>query len=170
MRLRKCLIGCSILLCLLTALSGCKKEAAAKPAARTEPEQTAAGVAVRIPSTQYWLTRTEPEGAGYGSILLPHAGGAVLVGETFTQEETETVRSSSAVRYSQDRTGTVQAVPVSADGILVRAALEDDQLLYLEQTGDEQWILHNGDAEASLDDVLTGCSYISAMAARNESV
>lgn len=170
MRLRKCLIGCSILLCLLTALSGCKKEAAAKPAARTEPEQTAAGVAVRIPSTQYWLTRTEPEGAGYGSILLPHAGGAVLVGETFTQEETETVRSSSAVRYSQDRTSTVQALPVSADGILVRAALEDDQLLYLEQTGDEQWILHNGDAEASLDDVLTGCSYISAMAVRNDAV
>lgn len=170
MRLRKCLIGCSILLCLLTALSGCKKEAAAKPAARTEPEQTAAGVAVRIPSTQYRLTRTEPEGAGYGSILLPHAGGAVLVGETFTQEETETVRSSSAVRYSQDRTSTVQALPVSADGILVRAALEDDQLLYLEQTGDEQWILHNGDAEASLDDVLTGCSYISAMAVRNDAV
>lgn len=170
MRLRKCLIGCSILLCLLTALSGCKKEAAAKPAARTEPEQTAAGVAVRIPSTQYRLTRTEPEGAGYGSILLPHAGGAVLVGETFTQEETETVRSSSAVRYSQDRTSTVQALPVSADGILVRAALEDDQLLYLEQTGDEQWILHNGDAEASLDDVLTGCSYISAMAVRNGAV
>ena len=170
MRLRKCLIGCSILLCLLTALSGCKKEAAAKPAARTEPEQTAAGVAVRIPSTQYRLTRTEPEGAGYGSILLPHAGGAVLVGETFTQEETETVRSSSAVRYSQDRTSTVQALPVSADGILVRAALEDDQLLYLEQTGDEQWILHNGDAEAPLDDVLTGCSYISAMAVRNDAV
>lgn len=170
MRLRKCLIGCSILLCLLTALSGCKKEAAAKPAARTEPEQTAAGVAVRIPSTQYRLTRTEPEGAGYGSILLPHAGGAVLVGETFTQEETETVRSSSAVRYSQDRTSTVQALPVSADGILIRAALEDDQLLYLEQTGDEQWILHNGDAEASLDDVLTGCSYISAMAVRNDAV
>lgn len=170
MRLRKCLIGCSILLCLLTALSGCKKEAAAKPVARTEPEQTAAGVAVRIPSTQYRLTRTEPEGAGYGSILLPHAGGAVLVGETFTQEETETVRSSSAVRYSQDRTSTVQALPVSADGILVRAALEDDQLLYLEQTGDEQWILHNGDAEASLDDVLTGCSYISAMAVRNDAV
>ena len=170
MRLRKCLIGCSILLCLLTALSGCKKEAAAKPAARTEPEQTAAGVAVRIPSTQYRLTRTEPEGAGYGSILLPHAGGAVLVGETFTQEETETVRSSSAVRYSQDRTSTVQALPGSADGILIRAALEDDQLLYLEQTGDEQWILHNGDAEASLDDVLTGCSYISAMAVRNDAV
>lgn len=170
MRLRKCLIGCSILLCLLTALSGCKKEAAAKPAARTEPEQTAAGVAVRIPSTQYRLTRTEPEGTGYGSILLPHAGGAVLVGETFTQEETETVRSSSAVRYSQDRTSTVQALPVSADGILIRAALEDDQLLYLEQTGDEQWILHNGDAEASLDDVLTGCSYISAMAVRNDAV
>lgn len=170
MRLRKCLIGCSILLCLLTALSGCKKEAAAKPAARTEPEQTAAGVAVRIPSTQYRLTRTEPEGAGYGSILLPHAGGAVLVGETFTQEETETVRSSSAVQYSQDRTSTVRALPVSADGILVRAALEDDQLLYLEQTGDEQWILHNGDAEASLDDVLTGCSYISAMAVRNDAV
>lgn len=170
MRLRKCLIGCSILLCLLTALSGCKKEAAAKPAARTEPEQTAAGVAVRIPSTQYRLTRTEPEGAGYGSILLPHAGGAVLVGETFTQEETETVRSSSAVRYSQDRTSTVQALPVSADGTLIRAALEDDQLLYLEQTGDEQWILHNGDAEASLDDVLTGCSYISAMAVRNDAV
>ena len=170
MRLRKCLIGCSVLLCLLTALSGCKKEAAAKPAARTEPEQTAAGVAVRIPSTQYRLTRTEPEGAGYGSILLPHAGGAVLVGETFTQEETETVRSSSAVRYSQDRTSTVQALPVSADGILIRAALEDDQLLYLEQTGDEQWILHNGDVEASLDDVLTGCSYISAMAVRNDAV
>lgn len=170
MRLRKCLIGCSILLCLLTALSGCKKEAAAKPAARTEPEQTAAGVAVRIPSTQYRLTRTEPEGAGYGSLLLPHAGGAVLVGETFTQEETETVRSSSAVRYSQDRTSTVQALSVSADGILVRAALEDDQLLYLEQTGDERWILHNGDAEAPLDDVLTGCSYISAMAVRNDAV
>lgn len=170
MRLRKSLNGCSILLCLLTALSGCKKEAAAKPAARTEPEQTAAGVAVRIPSTQYRLTRTEPEGAGYGSILLPHAGGAVLVGETFTQEETETVRSSSVVRYSQDRTSTVQALPVSADGILVRAALEDDQLLYLEQTGDEQWILHNGDAEAPLDDVLTGCSYISAMAVRNDAV
>lgn len=170
MRLRKCLIGCSILLCLLTALSGCKKEAAAKPAARTEPEQTAAGVAVRIPSTQYRMTRTEPEGVDFGSILLPCDGGAVLVGETFTQEETETVRSSSAVRYSQDRTSTVQALPVSADGILVRAALEDDQLLYLEQTGDEQWILHNGDAEASLDDVLTGCSYISAMAVRNGAV
>ena len=89
MRLRKCLIGCSILLCLLTALSGCKKEAAAKPAARTEPEQTAAGVAVRIPSTQYRLTRTEPEGAGYGSISCRMPEELCWCGETFTQEETE---------------------------------------------------------------------------------
>lgn len=170
MRLRKCLIGCSILLCLLIVLSGCEKDIASEQVIDAISERTGSGVAVRIPSTQYRLTRTEPEGAGYGSILLPHAGGAVLVGETFTQEETQTVRSSSAVRYSQDRTSTVQALPVSADGILVRAALEDDQLLYLEQTGDEQWILHNGDAEASLDDVLTGCSYISAMAVRNDAV
>ena len=170
MRLRKCLIGCSILLCLLIVLSGCEKDIASEQVIDAISERTGSGVAVRIPSTQYRLTRTEPEGAGYGSILLPHVGGAVLVGETFTQEETETVRSSSAVRYSQDRTSTVQALPVSADGILIRAALEDDQLLYLEQTGDEQWILHNGDAEASLDDVLTGCSYISAMAVRNGAV
>lgn len=170
MRLRKCLIGCSILLCLLIVLSGCKKDTAPEQVIDVVSEQAASGVAVRIPSTQYRLTRTEPEGVDFGSILLPCDGGAVLVGETFTQEETETVRSSSAVRYSQDRTSTVQALPVSADGILVRAALEDDQLLYLEQTGDEQWILHNGDAEASLDDVLTGCSYISAMAVRNDAV
>lgn len=170
MRLKNWQIVCFAVLCLLIVLSGCKKDTAPEQVIDVVSEQAASGVAVRIPSTQYRLTRTEPEGAGYGSILLPHAGGAVLVGETFTQEETETVRSSSAVRYSQDRTSTVQALPVSADGILVRAALEDDQLLYLEQTGDEQWILHNGDAEASLDDVLTGCSYISAMAVRNDAV
>ena len=170
MRLKNWQIVCFAVLCLLIVLSGCKKDTAPEQVIDVVSEQAASGVAVRIPSTQYRLTRTEPEGAGYGSILLPHAGGAVLVGETFTQEETETVRSSSAVRYSQDRTSTVQALPVSADGILVRAALEDDQLLYLEQTGDEQWILHNGDAEAPLDDVLTGCSYISAMAVRNDAV
>ena len=170
MRLKNWQIVCFAVLCLLIVLSGCKKDTAPEQVIDVVSEQAASGVAVRIPSTQYRLTRTEPEGAGYGSILLPHAGGAVLVGETFTQEETETVRSSSAVRYSQDRTSTVQALPVSADGILIRAALEDDQLLYLEQTGDEQWILHNGDAEASLDDVLTGCSYISAMAVRNDAV
>ena len=170
MRLKNWPIVCFAVLCLLIVLSGCKKDTAPEQVIDVVSEQAASGVAVRIPSTQYRLTRTEPEGAGYGSILLPHAGGAVLVGETFTQEETETVRSSSAVRYSQDRTSTVQALPVSADGILVRAALEDDQLLYLEQTGDEQWILHNGDAEAPLDDVLTGCSYISAMAVRNDTV
>ena len=170
MRLKNWQIVCFAVLCLLIVLSGCKKDTAPEQVIDVVSEQAASGVAVRIPSTQYRLTRTEPEGAGYGSILLPHAGGAVLVGETFTQEETETVRSSSAVRYSQDRTSTVQALPVSADGILVRAVLEDDQLLYLEQTGDEQWILHNGDAEASLDDVLTGCSYISAMAVRNDAV
>ena len=170
MRLKNWQIVCFAVLCLLIVLSGCKKDTAPEQVIDVVSEQVASGVSVRIPSTQYRLTRTEPEGAGYGSILLPHAGGAVLVGETFTQEETETVRSSSAVRYSQDRTSTVQALPVSADGILVRAALEDDQLLYLEQTGDEQWILHNGDAEAPLDDVLTGCSYISAMAVRNDAV
>ena len=170
MRLKNWQIVCFAVLCLLIVLSGCKKDTAPEQVIDVVSEQAASGVAVRIPSTQYRLTRTEPEGAGYGSILLPHAGGAVLVGETFTQEETETVRSSSAVRYSQDRTSTVQALPVSADGILIRAALEDDQLLYLEQTGDEQWILHNGDAEAPLDDVLTGCSYISAMAVRNDAV
>lgn len=170
MRLKNWQIVCFAVLCLLIVLSGCKKDTAPEQVIDVVSEQVASGVSVRIPSTQYRLTRTEPEGAGYGSLLLPHAGGAVLVGETFTQEETETVRSSSAVRYSQDRTSTVQALPVSADGILVRAALEDDQLLYLEQTGDEQWILHNGDAEAPLDDVLTGCSYISAMAVRNDAV
>ena len=170
MRLKNWQIVCFAVLCLLIVLSGCKKDTAPEQVIDVVSEQAASGVSVRIPSTQYRLTRTEPEGTGYGSILLPHAGGAVLVGETFTQEETETVRSSSAVRYLQDRTSTVQALPVSADGILVRAALEDDQLLYLEQTGDEQWILHNGDAEAPLDDVLTGCSYISAMAVRNDAV
>lgn len=170
MRLKNWQIVCFAVLCLLIVLSGCKKDTAPEQVIDVVSEQAASGVAVRIPSTQYRLTRTEPEGAGYGSILLPHAGGAVLVGETFTQEETETVRSSSAVRYSQDRTSTVQALPVSADGILVRAALEDDQLLYLEQTGDDQWILHDGDTEVSLDDTLTGCSYISAMAVRNDAV
>ena len=170
MRLKNWPIVCFAVLCLLIVLSGCKKDTAPEQVIDVVSEQAASGVAVRIPSTQYRMTRTEPEGVDFGSILLPCDGGAVLVGETFTQEETETVRSSSAVRYSQDRTSTVQALPVSADGILVRAALEDDQLLYLEQTGDEQWILHNGDAEASLDDVLTGCSYISAMAVRNDAV
>ena len=170
MRLKNWQIVCFAVLCLLIVLSGCKKDTAPEQVIDVVSEQAASGVSVRIPSTQYRLTRTEPEGVDFGSIFLPCDGGAVLVGETFTQEETETVRSSSAVRYSQDRTSTVQALPVSADGILVRAALEDDQLLYLEQTGDEQWILHNGDAEASLDDVLTGCSYISAMAVRNDAV
>ena len=170
MRLKNWPIVCFAVLCLLIVLSGCKKDTAPEQVIDVVSEQAASGVAVRIPSTQYRMTRTEPEGVDFGSILLPCDGGAVLVGETFTQEETETVRSSSAVRYSQDRTSTVQALPVSADGILVRAALEDDQLLYLEQTGDEQWILHNGDAEAPLDDVLTGCSYISAMAVRNDAV
>ena len=175
MRLRNWQIVCFAALCLLAMLSGCGKEAAMEQVSaetsEADGEQTIAGVSVRIPSTQYRLTRTELEGIDFGELLLPHAGGAVLIGDTFTQEEAETVRSSSAaVWYSQDGTTAVQALPVSADGLLVRAALEEDRLLYLEQAGETQWILHTGDTEASLNDALTGCSYISAMAVRGGTV
>ena len=161
MRLRNWQIVCFAALCLLAMLSGCGKEAAMEQVSaetsEADGEQTIAGVYVRIPSTQYRLTRTELEGIDFGELLLPHAGGAVLIGDTFTQEEAETVRSSSAaVWYSQDGTTAVQALPVSADGLLVRAALEEDRLLYLEQAGETQWILHTGDTEASLNDALTG--------------
>lgn len=171
MRLKNWQIVCFAVLCLLIVLSGCKKDTAPEQVIDAVSEQAASGVAVRIPSTKYRLTRTEPEGVDYGSLLLPYTGGAVLVGETFTQEEAETVRNGSvAVRYSQEGGATVQALPVSEDGFLIRAALDGDTLLYLEQTGDERRILHDGDTEASFDDVLTGCSYISAMAVRDGTV
>ena len=168
MRQRKWSMICVLMVFILTVLSACKKEDLQDHAVEVGIEQTASGVSVRIPSTQYRLTRTELEGVDYGSLLLPYAGGAVLIGDTFTQEEAETVRSgSAAVWYSQEGTATVQALPVSEDGFLIRAALDGDTLLYLEQTGDDRWILHDGDTEASLDDVLTGCSHISAMAVRD---
>lgn len=168
MRLKNWQIVCFAVLCLLIVLSGCKKDTAPEQVIDAVSEQAASGVAVRIPSTKYRLTRTEPEGVDYGSLLLPYTGGAVLIGDTFTQEEAETVRNSSvAVRYSQEGGATVQALPVSEDGFLIRAALDGDTLLYLEQTGDDKWILHDGDTEVSLDDTLTGCSYISAMAVRD---
>ena len=171
MRPKNWQIVCFAVLCLLIVLSGCKKDTAPEQVIDVVSEQAASGVSVRIPSTQYRMTRTEPEGVDFGSILLPCDGGAVLVGETFTQEEAEAVRNSSvAVRYSQEGGATVQALPVSEDGFLIRAALDGDTLLYLEQTGDDQWILHDGDTEVSIDDTLTGCSYISAMAVRNGTV
>ena len=58
MRLKNWQIVCFAVLCLLIVLSGCKKDTAPEQVIDVVSEQAASGVAVRIPSTQYRLTRT----------------------------------------------------------------------------------------------------------------
>ena len=160
---------------LLCACSACKKESppAPEPAqtAKTDPEQTISGLSVRIPATQYRLGRTEPELLDLGEHLLPYDKGAVLTGMIFAQDEAENDTEAAAF-YAPDRSCVVQTLAVSPDGRVVQAALDGERLFSLEAAGEDgtQWALHGPDMEASLDAALTGCSNITAMAVREDTV
>ena len=160
---------------LLCACSACKKESppAPEPAQTTkaDPEQTISGLSVRIPATQYRLGRTEPELLDLGEHLLPYDKGAVLTGMIFAQDEAENDTEAAAF-YAPDRSCVVQTLAVSPDGRVVQAALDVERLFSLEAAGEDgtQWALHGPDMEASLDAALTGCSNITAMAVREDTV
>ena len=160
---------------LLCACSACKKESppAPEPAqtTKTDPEQTISGLSVRIPVTQYRLGRTEPELLDLGEHLLPYDKGAVLTGMIFAQDEAENDTEAAAF-YAPDRSCVVQTLAVSPDGRLVQTALDRERLFSLEAAGEDgtQWALHGPDMEASLDAALTGCSNITAMAVREDTV
>ena len=160
---------------LLCACSACKKESppAPEPAQTTkaDPEQTISGLSVRIPATQYRLGRTEPELLDLGEHLLPYDKGAVLTGMIFAQDEAENDTEAAAF-YAPDRSCVVQTLAVSPDGRVVQAALDGERLFSLEAAGEDgtQWALHGPDMEASLDAALTGCSNITAMAVREDTV
>ena len=160
---------------LLCACSACKKESppAPEPAQTTkaDPEQTISGLSVRIPATQYRLGRTEPELLDLGEHLLPYDKGAVLTGMIFAQDE-EGSSTEVAAFYAPDRSCVVQTLAVSPDGRVVQAALDGERLFSLEAAGEDgtQWALHGPDMEASLDAALTGCSNITAMAVREDTV
>ena len=160
---------------LLCACSACKKESppAPEPAqtAKTDPEQMISGLSVRIPATQYRLGRTEPELLDLGEHLLPYDKGAVLTGMIFAQDEAENDTEAAAF-YAPDRSCVVQTLAVSPDGRVVQAALDGERLFSLEAAGEDgtQWALHGPDMEASLDAALTGCSNITAMAVREDTV
>ncbi len=160
---------------LLCACSACKKESppAPEPAQTTkaDPEQTISGLSVRIPATQYRLGRTEPELLDLGEHLLPYDKGAVLTGMIFAQDEAENDTEAAAF-YAPDRNCVVQTLAVSPDGRVVQAALDGERLFSLEAAGEDgtQWALHGPDMEASQDAALTGCSNITAMAVREDTV
>lgn len=160
---------------LLCACSACKKESppAPEPAqtTKTDPEQTISGLSVRIPATQYRLGRTEPELLDLGEHLLPYDKGAVLTGMIFAQDE-EGSSTEAAAFYAPDRSCVVQTLAVSPDGRVVQAALDGERLFSLEAAGEDgtQWALHGPDMEASLNAALTGCSNITAMAVREDTV
>jgi len=160
---------------LLCACSACKKESppAPEPAQTTkaDPEQMISGLSVRIPVTQYRLGRTEPELLDLGEHLLPYDKGAVLTGMIFAQDEAENDTEAAAF-YAPDRSCVVQTLAVSPDGRVVQAALDGERLFSLEAAGEDgtQWALHGPDMEASLDAALTGCSNITAMAVREDTV
>ncbi len=160
---------------LLCACSACKKESppAPEPAqtAKADPEQTISGLSVRIPATQYRLGRTEPELLDLGEHLLPYDKGAVLTGMIFAQDEAES-RTEAAAFYAPDRSCVVQTLAVSPGGRVVQTALDGERLFSLEAAGEDgtQWTLHGPDTEASLDAALTGCSNITAMAVREDTV
>lgn len=164
---------------ILFTCSACKKETlpATQPGsaqtAAGETEQTVSGVSVRVPAVQYRLARTEPEGLMVGSALLPCSGGAVLTGSMFTGSADEPLRTEAAAYYTPERGCTVQELPVSLDGIAVQAAMEGEQLYYIEARGntdDTQWILHTDGQEHILDEALSGVSTLTAMAVQNEDV
>lgn len=164
---------------ILFTCSACKKETlpATQPGsaqtAAGETEQTVSGVSVRIPAVQYRLARTEPEGLMVGGALLPYSGGAVLTGSMFTGSADEPLRTEAAAYYTPERGCTVQELPVSLDGIAVQAAMEGEQLYYIEARGntdDTQWILHTDGQEHILDEALSGVSTLTAMAVQNEDV
>lgn len=163
---------------ILFTCSACKKEELPAPksgemqTAAGETEQTGSGVSVRVPAVQYRLARTELEGMTMGSALLPYSGGAVLTGSSFTSsDEDETVRTEAAAYYTPERSCTVQALPVSPDGIAVQAAMEGERLYYIEaceSPDDTQWLLHADGQEHKLDEALSGVSVLTAMAVQNE--
>ena len=165
---------------ILFTCSACKKEELSAPesgavqTAAGETEQTVSGVSVRVPAEQYRLARTELEGLTVGTTLLPYSGGAVLTGSMFTSSEEEApVRTEAAAYYTPERGCTVQELPVSLDGIAVQAAMEGEQLYYIEARGntdDTQWILHTDGQEHILDEALSGVSTLTAMAVQNEDV
>ncbi len=174
---RFCVFMLAVLI-LFTCIA-CKKEIlpATQPGsaqtAAGETEQTVSGVSVRIPAVQYRLARTEPEGLMVGSALLPCSGGAVLTGSMFTGSADEPLRTEAAAYYTPERGCTVQELPVSLDGIAVQAAMEGEQLYYIEARGntdDTQWILHTDGQEHILDEALSGVSTLTAMAVQNEDV
>lgn len=164
---------------ILFTCSACKKEtlpamqSGSAQTAAGETEQTVFGVSVRVPAVQYRLARTEPEGLMVGSALLPYSGGAVLTGSMFTGSADEPLRTEVAAFYTPERGCTVQELPVSLDGIAVQAAMEGEQLYYIEARGntdDTQWILHTDGQEHILDEALSGVSTLTAMAVQNEDV
>mgnify|MGYP004530604301 CR=1 FL=1 len=160
---------------LLCACSACKKESppAPEPAqtAKADPEQTISGLSVRIPATQYRLGRTEPELLDLGEHLLPYDKGAVLTGMIFAQDEAENDTEAAAF-YAPDRSCVVQTLAVSPDGRVVQAALDGERLFSLEAAGEDgtPWALHGTAMESSRDAALTGCSNITAMAVREDTV
>ena len=164
---------------ILFTCSACKKEtlpamqSGSAQTAAGETEQTVSGVSVRVPAVQYRLARTEPEGLMVGSALLPYSGGAVLTGSMFTGSADEPLRTEAAAYYTPERGCTVQELPVSLDGIAVQAAMEGEQLYYIEARGntdDTQWILHTDGQEHILDEALSGVSNLTAMVVQNEAL
>ena len=160
---------------LLCACSACKKESppAPEPAqtAKADTAQTISGLSVRIPATQYRLARTEPELLDLGEHLLLCDKGAVLTGVIFAQDEAGSGTEAAAF-YAPDRSCVVQTLAVSPDGRVVQTALDGERLFSLEAAGEDalQWTLHGPDTEVSLDAALTGCSNITAMTIRENTV
>ena len=173
---RFCVFTLAVL--LLFTCTACKKETPSEtPSTSTqtaaeETEQTVSGVSVRVPAVQYRLARTELEGLTVGNALLPYSGGAILTGSSFiSSDEDEPVRTEAAAYYTPERACTVQELPVSPDGLAVQAALAGERLYYIEsrQTPDgEQWLLHADGQTFSLDETLSGISYLTAMAVQEE--
>ena len=163
--------------CIFFTCSACQKPLPAQEAAVQKPEgetgQIVSGVSVRVPAVQYRLARTELEELTMGNTLLPYSGGAVLTGSIFSGSADDPVRTEAAAYYTPERACTVQAVPVSPDGIVVQAALAGEQLYYIEtyQNPDGgRWLLHAGEQEIVLDEALSGVSNLTAMAVQDEAV
>lgn len=165
---------------ILFTCTACKKEtpsatqSSSTQTAAGETEQTVSGVSVRVPAVQYRLARTELEGLTMGTALLPHSGGAVLIGSIFaSSDEEESVRAEAAAYYTPERACTLQELPVSPDGLAVQAVLVGERLYYIEsrQNPDgEQWLLHAEGQTFALDEALSGVSNLTAMAVQEEAV
>ena len=164
---------------ILFTCAACKKEMPAPESdggqlAAGETLQIVSGVSVRVPAVQYRLARTELEELTTGSALLPYSGGAVLTGGILTQSEAgEPVLSDAAAYYTPERTCTVQTLPVSPDGFAARAALEGEQLYYIESQESPDgthWLLHADGQAYALDEALSGVSSLTAMFVQNGEV